>query len=249
MTVEDFLAQGGTITKCPTVFLEPSINARDLNTGIGKRYDAENALTWKERRKRAMIAAKASAKVGRKNNPTPGRQNEAARQRNEASRLAKLERLSKLRAQYERGESLDELARLNGCQIGRIRELLRESGIVFAAPVRTRKPPPEKKGRYRACDPEEVIRLYTVEKISILAIADRLGVSTITVRRITAKAGVTRPRGNKLYSPADMDRMEATRLQVHALMAAGKSFREIGKLLGIDKATAHRYSKIMEPLV
>ncbi|WP_146747750.1 helix-turn-helix domain-containing protein [Paramagnetospirillum kuznetsovii] len=234
--INDFIANGGSITKCPTVYLLPTINAAPLNTGMADRQE-EDRNRWKgsrEARKKGAIAA-AKARL-----QTPQGERQCAKNKAIAQ-----ERYALFRRSYDAGITLKELSVMNGVSVDRVKKILRATGLSFKKAPQGRKPrvrnpkaPPKPLVQFAA---DEIVRLYTEEKMTINQIAELKKCSNITVRRACSLAGVTRIQGKKPYSPIQAAELEARKQQARQLRSEGKSLAEIGRIMGRCPETIRIY--------
>ncbi len=230
MTVEDYLANGGTITVCPTVYLLPTINAVHLNTGMADRV-REDHLRWKNGKGRARGTA-AAAKRSRAISVQTERHNA----RNKATCA---ERCAALRRAYDAGITPKEISVMNGISVDRVKKLLRETGVSFKGSPRKPRSPSSRPPPVHSH--AEIVRLYTVERMSVNAVARAVGCSNITVRRACSLAGVTRIQGRRPYSPLQAQELEARKQQARELRSTGLSFKAIASIMGRNHETIRGY--------
>lgn len=231
MTVEDYLAQGGTITRCPTVYLLPVTGAAPIRSGISERDD-ESHMRWKNGPGRARGTANA-AKRARKLSVQTARHNA----RNKATAA---ERCAMIRRSYDAGITVGELAATHCLSVSRVKKLLRTTGVSFKAL------PGAKRGGPRplvasSFDAVEMVRLYVDERMSVNNVARHMRCSNITVRRACAAAGVTRVQGRKPFSAVQTAELEARKAEARKLRAEGMSYKAIGEIMGRNHETIRCY--------
>lgn len=137
MTVEEYLANGGSITKCPTLVAdgvrfwspcsqpklgeERPLQVMDFKAGVSAIFNRKGFPERKANRhsfKPGQAATKTSFKPG-------------VRSRGAEIAIAKGQaRLARLSAEYAGGKTVEDMARDEGCRVTRIRELLRKAGVL-----------------------------------------------------------------------------------------------------------------------
>jgi len=176
--VAEYLARGGKITKCPTVYVAPVEGAEPIRSGLSGR---DQHSTWG----RNKSAARGQAASARKR-----QQSATMQKRNAAAREAKAARLATIVGKLQSGMTPEDIAAEEGCGMSRIRELLREAGINL--PRKSQVQP------NRLSDEEEarMIHLYTVEGLSLQRTATADGKNWKRVRAVLARNNIEiRPVG------------------------------------------------------
>ncbi len=242
--IDEYLKKGGTITRCPTVFLESSINARDLDNGMGSRESLEGLpLRHRARKARDIALSKAkgiASEKKRKEGPT-SRELQARAERAERLKEAKQRELGKLLAMYNRGEPLEFIAKERGCSVHRLRELLRQGGVVF--PKAPKAPPKERVGkggtnnghRFEKIPVDPRFREMVEAGMTASAMAEALGRAKRTIARWRAECGFppSKRAGKKKGSgvPAQYQ------LEMVALYQSGTISSKIARKFGYAKTT------------
>lgn len=200
--IKQFLAGGGTITRCPTVYLEPVSGAVPIKSGVSERDDIDSMpLRNRKRVARDVFLSRARAAKAAKG-PSKSEINALAEQRERATRK-RLEEDAAIRSMFDRGESLDEIARLKGRTVKAIKKVLRRSGFAGsfvranpAHPKGERKP--HTGGPVSAIAPE-IKRLAALGTMSRKEIAEAVGCQVCTVQVHLRKAGLVKPQVRKLH--------------------------------------------------
>jgi hypothetical protein len=134
MTVEEYLANGGSITKCPTLVAdgvkfwspcsqpklgeERPLQVMDYKAGVSAIFNRKGFGANRHSFKPGQAATKTSFKPG-------------VRSRGAEIAAAKgAARLERLRAEYTGGKTIEDMGRDEGCSVARIRELLRKAGVL-----------------------------------------------------------------------------------------------------------------------
>lgn len=230
MTVEEFLANGGVIKRCPTVYLLPTINAVPINSGVSDRDDPKS--TWK--------------RGGIDGRPVINRQSPQSKRKNEKSKARAEDRYAEIRRSFDAGISPKEISVMNAISVERVKTILRATGISFAAPAaktikNTAKPTMPKPIPRQKYDFDEMVRLYTQDRMTINQVATKIGCSNITVRRACSLAGVTRIQGKKPYSPIQAAELESRKAEARKLRSEGLSYKAIGAIMGKNHETVRTY--------
>lgn len=133
MTVEEYLANGGKITRCPTLVAdgvrfwspcsqptlgeERPLQVMDFKAGVSAIFQ------------RRAYPNKTSFKPGQ--GPTATSFKPGVRSRGAEIAAAKgAARLERLTSEYANGKTIEDMARDEGCRVTRIRELLRKAGVL-----------------------------------------------------------------------------------------------------------------------
>lgn len=155
------------------------------------------------------------------------------------------ERYAFFRRSYDAGITLKELSVMNGVSVDRVKKILRATGLSFKKAPQGRKPrvrnpkaPPKPLVQFAA---DEIVRLYTEEKLTINQIAELKKCSNITVRRACSLAGVTRIQGRKPYSPIQAQELAERKARALELRATGLSYKAIAEIMGKNHETIRIY--------
>lgn len=133
MTVEEYIANGGKITRCPTLVAdgvkfwspcsqpklgeERPLQVMDFKAGVSAIFN------------RKAFPNKSSFKPGQ--GPTATSFKPGVRSRGAEIAAAKgAARLERLRSEYVGGKTIEDMSRDEGCKVSRIRELLRKAGVL-----------------------------------------------------------------------------------------------------------------------
>jgi DNA invertase Pin-like site-specific DNA recombinase len=227
--ITEYLTSGGSITRCPTVYLLPVTGAAPIRSGVSDRID-ENSLPLKQRKRKSREEWMARARAAKKARGSSERELAVLAEHRDRLRLRAVEEAAKLRAMWERGEPLEEIARLRGCSIPTVKKLLRKAGAKSVTTARN-----QVTGKITEL-PGNGLELhhqgYTAKQI-----ADKVGLDHSTIRRILRENGLTPHR----IGPRDQPRSDMLKPEVVAeivrLYEAGLGSLKIRNILGIAKST------------
>jgi DNA invertase Pin-like site-specific DNA recombinase len=229
MTIEQYLAAGGTITRCPTVYLLPITGAAPINSGVSSRV-LEESLPLKQRKRKSKEEWLARARAAKKARGPSERELSNLSLHREHLRTQAMAEAAKLREMWERGETLETIARVRGCSVTTVKKLLRKAGAKSVTTARN-----QVTGKITEL-PGNGLELhhqgYTAKQI-----ADKVGLDHSTVRRILRENGLTPHR----IGPRDQPRSDMLKPEVVAeivrLYEAGLGSLKIRNILGIAKST------------
>ena len=229
MTIEQYLANGGTITRCPTVYLLPIPGAAPIASGVSSRI-LEESLPLKQRKRKTKEEWMARARAAKKAKGPSERELSNLAAHRERMHLRAIEEAAKLLAMWERGEPLEEIARLRGCSLQTAKKLLRKAGARNVTTARN-----QITGKITEL-PEGGLEMhhqgYTAKQI-----ATHVGLDHSTVRRILREHGLTPHRVGPREKPrADMLRPEVV-AEIVRLYESGMGSLKIRNILGIAKST------------
>jgi DNA-binding CsgD family transcriptional regulator len=225
VTIEQYLAAGGTITHCPTVYLLPITGAAPIRSGVSDRVD-ENSLPLKQRKRKSKEEWMARARAAKKANGPSERELNALSLHREHLRTQALAEAAKLREMWERGETLETIAHVRGCSVPTVKKLLRKAGAsVKIAPRHI--PMAELR--------QTVIDLHS-QGLSCAEIGKKVRKDAHKVRLALRAAGLTPHRTDTkgrrhagMIAPETVD-------EIVRLYATGLGSLRISKLLGVSKA-------------
>jgi DNA invertase Pin-like site-specific DNA recombinase len=229
VTIEQYLAAGGTITHCPTVYLLPITGAAPIRSGVSDRV-MEGSLPLKQRKRKSKEEWLARARTAKKAKGSSPRELQALADYRERRHRQAVEEAAKLLAMWDRGEPLEEIARLRGCSVATVKKLLRKAGASVVSTARN-----QVTGKITEL-PGDGLELhhqgYTAKQI-----ADKVKLDHSTVRRILRENGLTPHR----IGPRDQPRSDMLKPEVVAeivrLYEAGLGSLKIRNILGIAKST------------
>ena len=126
MTVEEFLSQGGKITICPPRFAAPIQGAAQSGIVVSALSDeAPKGKTWRQEKARAAAVLAAKLRSGPTAAQLKARQSHAEKQKAQCLAAA-----AEAKAMLDRGETVENAARLMGRNLKNLRRLLREHGVI-----------------------------------------------------------------------------------------------------------------------
>ena len=229
MTIEEFLANGGTITRCPTVYGVRIQGSVPLENGMADRV-LEESLPLKQRKRKSKEEWMARARNAKKAKGSSPRELQALADYRERRHRQAIEEAAKLVSMWDRGEPLEEIARLRGCSVPTVKKLLRKAGARNVTTARN-----QVTGKITEL-PGNGLELhhqgYTAKQI-----ADKVKLDHSTVRRILRENGLTPHR----VGPRDQPRSDMLKPEVVAeivrLYEAGLGSLKIRNILGIAKST------------
>ncbi len=229
MTIEQYLAAGGSITRCPTVYLLPVTGAAPIRSGVSDRVD-ESSLPLKQRKRKSKEEWLARARATKKARGPSERELAVLAEHRDRLRLRAIEEAAKLRMMWERGEPLEEIARLRGCSIPTVKKILRKAGARNVTTARN-----QITGRMTEL-PGNGLEMhhqgYTAKQI-----AKHVGLDHTTVRRILREAGLVPNKVPVGLAPHPNTLPTETVAEISRLYAEGVGSLAISKRLGIAKST------------
>jgi len=223
--ISAYLTSGGTITRCPTVYLLPITGAAPINSGVSSRV-LEESLPLKQRKRKSKEEWMARARAAKKARGPSERELAVLAEHRDRLRLRAVEEAAKLRAMWERGEPLEEIARLRGCSVPTVKKLLRKAGASVKVAAQ-----PLAMAELR----QTVIDLHS-QGLSCAEIGKKVRKDAHKVRLVIRAAGLTPHRSDpKARRHAGMIAPETVD-EIVRLYATGLGSLRISKLLGVSKA-------------
>jgi DNA invertase Pin-like site-specific DNA recombinase len=223
--ITEYLTSGGSITRCPTVYLLPVTGAAPIRSGVSDRVD-ENSLPLKQRKRKSKEEWMARARAAKKANGPSERELNALAIHREHLRTQALAEAAKLREMWERGETLETIAHVRGCSVPTVKKLLRKAGASVKVAVQ---PPTMAELR------QTVIDLHS-QGLSCAEIGKKVRKDAHKVRLALRAAGLTPHRSDpKSIRRAGMITPETVD-EIVRLYATGLGSLRISKLLGVSKA-------------
>jgi AraC-like DNA-binding protein len=203
--------------------------AAPIRSGVSDLVD-ENSLPLKQRKRRSKEEWLRRARVAKKAKGPSERELSNLAAHRERMHLRAIEEAAKLRAMWERGEPLEEIARLRGCSIPTVKKLLRKAGARNVTTARN-----QITGKITEL-PEGGMEMHH-QGCTAKQIATRVGLDHSTVRRILREHGLTPHRVGPREKPrADMLKPEVV-AEIVRLYESGMGSLKIRNILGIAKST------------
>lgn len=184
MTVEEYLANGGTITRCPTVYLERVTGAAPIRSGISDRILNED-LPLRDRKRISHDVRKLKEKA--KDRSASLRNLEQYRLEQKSSMNARNERLMRL---YLNGESISVLSKMEKITEKTLKKKIRRAGFTGDFPRSPYSPRPPISKKIPAPS-AEMVRLHN-EGLTVSQIYEKIGktVGMRTIRNVFENAGI-----------------------------------------------------------
>lgn len=227
MTVEEYLANGGTITKLP-----PGAAAYGYSSGqpLGVLPPSDFTVQGVPTIRETMFEqAKVEIKTKR---PRSQAQSENFKKYREAKNAALAEarkvRIAKLVRAYHAGETVAALALEEGCLQRRIRDLLKAGGVTFEVPKVEKKPKHKPTGTPSNIAKRKQLLALHAEGLTLEEIAQRMGSSRKLIRQALIRAGAIDPdysrAAGKTLSEAEVSEIARLYAMGHGTIALAKQF-------------------------
>jgi DNA-binding CsgD family transcriptional regulator len=217
--VQEYLARGGAITRCPTRYVAPvkGCSPDPVNVDL---IDVKLVVTnWRH----AKAAAAAAAKAARLRNGPTEAQLAARQSRAVQERVQRLAFLSSVKQRMDRGESLAEVARMFGRNERNLRRALVEIGV---------QPPGSAFFRLKAEQGDRVLALRAEGK-TVKAICAELSLGRGSVRHHLAAHGA---QGDARAKTPD-----AVIARICELYAGGRvQIKQIAEMCDVSTTTVYK---------
>lgn len=203
--IQAFLASGGKITRCPTVYGVAIPGAEPIRSGVSERTDPMGAPLRERQKIGRDIAMKKAREAKAKRGPSSRELEALAESRRRQAERTRVED-AKLLAMLERGESLTFIAETRGCSVKRVKIILKRAG--HTEKFLSDQPQGEPPMRHRKTDQIVAAHGEGLTSHEIAAKADaNIKTVRMTLKRLKLKPHKAPRKQPKVYSDEVMRQM------------------------------------------